>query len=141
MGNTFELKAPEAVDDVAKRILQRTGKNRIFAIEGPMGVGKTTLIKAFCRVLGVKDDMASPSFALINEYHAPDLGPVHHIDLYRIDELEEVWDIGLQEILDSRHPCFIEWPGLIHNFLPADHVEVQIEIAKDRRTRTIQITE
>ncbi len=141
MVNTFELKAPEAVDDVAKRILQRTGKNRIFAVEGPMGAGKTTLIKGFCRVLGVKDEMASPSFALINEYHSPEPGLVYHIDLYRIDELEEVWDIGLQEILESRHPCFIEWPALIHNFLPADHVEVQIKVVKDRRTRTIQITE
>ncbi len=133
------LETPEEASRIARDILAETQNTRIFVVNGELGSGKTTLIKGFGHVLGVKDPMASPSFSLINEYHSPKEGSIYHIDLYRVEHPEEAYDLGISEILEERAWCFIEWAGPIHNLLPADHVEMAIEKQKGSQVRTVRI--
>lgn len=93
-----------------------------------MGAGKTTFINALSRVLGVDEDpTSSPSFAIINEYRSSTTAElIYHFDLYRLENLEEAFDIGVEDYLDSGAICFLEWPERIADILPDDTVRVDI---------------
>lgn len=116
---------------VAKRILSELKEERIFAIQGKMGAGKTTLIKAFCEELGVSGIVSSPTFALVNEYADENNKSVFHFDFYRIKKIEEVYDIGYEEYLYSANYCFIEWPEMVFFLLPERYVLLNIEVDHD----------
>ena len=116
---------------IALKILEEMADDRIFLLKGKMGAGKTTLVKAFCNVLEVTDVITSPTFALINEYHTENGSPVFHFDFYRINKLEEVFDIGYEEYFYSESYCFIEWPEMISELLPESYVYVNIEVGKN----------
>ncbi|MBQ9190459.1 MAG: tRNA (adenosine(37)-N6)-threonylcarbamoyltransferase complex ATPase subunit type 1 TsaE [Bacteroidaceae bacterium] len=116
--------------------------SRIFAFYGKMGAGKTTFITAVCRELGVTEPVTSPTFAIVNEYQSSPTGglqgtSIYHFDFYRIRRPEEAYDIGFEDYLDSGVPCFIEWPELIEDLLPADTVRVTIDEDPETHQRTI----
>lgn len=112
---------------VARKFIDQMGDHRVFAFYGAMGVGKTTFIKAVCQELGVAETVASPTFAIINEYKDVKGEPIYHFDFYRINKLEEVFDFGYEEYLYSGHLCFIEWPELVEQILPENTVKVSIQ--------------
>ena len=116
---------------IAKEILVFLSAHKIVAIEGKMGAGKTTLIKSFCDVLGVAETVSSPTFSLVNEYADAEGGNIFHFDFYRIKKLEEVYDIGYEEYFYSGNLCFIEWPEMISELLPENHVKIQIEVGEN----------
>jgi len=146
----------EELPSAAKKILLHFPGKKIFAFGGEMGAGKTTLIKAICSELGVREKAVSPTFAIVNEYRvvgletnnrhevvgqgtnngdADDHGNstlVFHIDLYRLRNLEEALDIGIDEYLSGNNYCFIEWPELIDKLLPDEAVKVKIEVRKNQ---------
>jgi tRNA threonylcarbamoyladenosine biosynthesis protein TsaE len=104
-----------------------------------MGAGKTTLIKAICRVLQVTDVTSSPSFGLIYEYRTRGSDSVYHFDFYRIEQLEEVYDIGYEEYIDSGQYCFIEWPEKVASLLPPETVNVNLQITEsDERIMEVE---
>lgn len=113
---------------IAEAILADKSEDRIFALEAKMGAGKTTLIKALCKALGVEETVSSPTFSLVNEYETADSHPVFHFDFYRIKKLEEVFDIGYEEYFYSGEYCFIEWPAMVLELLPESYVYVSIEV-------------
>ncbi len=110
----------------AERLIDLYPDARVFAFYGKMGSGKTTFIKAICRVLGVREVVQSPSFAIINEYRLDDNMGVYHFDFYRIKKQEEALDIGYEDYFYSGNYCFIEWPELIEPLLPEGTVCVTI---------------
>jgi tRNA threonylcarbamoyladenosine biosynthesis protein TsaE len=112
----------------AKKLLKHSGEKKIFAFYGSMGAGKTTIIKAICKVLGVIDIVSSPTFTLVNEYKTTRGGPIYHIDFYRIKKKEEVFDFGVEEYLSGDSYCFMEWPGLVEDILPSGIVRVSITV-------------
>ena len=114
------------ISSAAKQFVATMGDNTIFAFYGHMGAGKTTLIKAICEELGVKDVITSPTFAIVNEYTDGQGEPVYHFDFYRIKKQEEVYDIGFEDYVESGSVCLMEWPELIEGILPADTVKVSI---------------
>ena len=114
------------INEAAKQFVAAMGDNIIFAFYGHMGAGKTTFIKAICEELGVKDVITSPTFAIVNEYTDGQGEPVYHFDFYRIKKLEEVYDIGFEDYVESGSVCLMEWPELIEDILPADTVKVSI---------------
>lgn len=98
---------------IAKKLAELVNSHHLFTFEGDLGAGKTTLVKAFCEQLGVKDKVASPTYSLVNQYAGSMNGkqfPVYHIDLYRLDSAEEAYHAGIEEILQSREICLVEWP-------------------------------
>ena len=114
------------------------GDNTVFAFYGKMGAGKTTFIKAVCQALGVTDVINSPTFAIVNEYLSGQGSPIYHFDFYRIKRLQEVLDIGYEDYIYSGCVCFMEWPELIEDLLPADAVRVTITQQEDG-TRVIEM--
>ena len=122
----------ESISEAARTFIANIGERRVFAFYGQMGAGKTTFIKAICEELGVKEQVTSPTFAIVNVYECdfPPLtshpSPLYHFDFYRIKRLEEAYDIGCEEYFDSGSLCFIEWPELIEDILPLDTVRVEI---------------
>ena len=120
-----------ALPGAAAKMLDELGDRRIVAFYGEMGAGKTTFIKALCRVLEVSDVTSSPSFGLINEYRSETGSSVYHIDFYRIRDIEEAYDLGYEEYMYSGHYCFIEWPEKVASILPEDSVKVYISLDKN----------
>ena len=120
----------------AQNILNLCSSQKIFAIYGEMGAGKTTLVKAIVQKLGAKDEVASPTFSLINEYVAEE--SIYHIDLYRLNSKQEALDIGIEEYIYSGHYCFIEWPGLVADLLPENAAKITIT-ADNTGTRHILV--
>ena len=128
----IKIKNLEHIREAARQFIAEMGDRKVFAFYGSMGAGKTTFVKAVCEELGVEDVITSPTFAIINEYHAEaqDL-TIYHFDFYRIKKLEEVYDMGYEDYFYSGALCFIEWPELIEEILPDDAVRVSIAEQED----------
>ena len=121
----------EQLDQVTEAILKAHPEERVFGFYGEMGAGKTTLIKALCRSLGVRDVTSSPTFAIINEYWTEAGEPLYHFDFYRIDEPADATRVGFEEYLYSGHYCFIEWTEKVEEILQGDFVPITIERVDD----------
>jgi tRNA threonylcarbamoyladenosine biosynthesis protein TsaE len=111
---------------VARKILNAFPDDRIFALYGELGAGKTQLIKAFCEVLKVNDEVTSPSFSIVNEYESGGIDLIYHFDFYRIKKLEEVMDIGYEDYFYSGYYCFLEWADKIEELLPESYVYISV---------------
>lgn len=105
------------------------------AFYGKMGAGKTTFIKAICEELGVEDIINSPTFSIINEYRSGTGELIYHFDCYRINKIEEAYDMGSEDYFYSGALCFIEWPEKIGEILPYDCINVIIEEEEDGKRR------
>lgn len=135
MSTVLELRKPEEAAHVAEVLLRAWAANRVFTFTGPMGAGKTTLIKALCAQLGVEAGMSSPTFSIVNEYRTRGGAPVYHFDLYRLIKAEELDGIGFTEYLDSGSHCFVEWPELAEGLYPPETVDVTMRVAADETRR------
>lgn len=125
---------------ISDRIIAEAGEHRLFAFYGEMGAGKTTLINSILQALGVSEKGSSPTFSLVNEYEGRLGEPIYHFDFYRIEDLEEVYDIGYEEYFFSSHYCFIEWPERVEELLPIDVVKIQIRVEDNRREITLDVS-
>lgn len=132
------IKDKRHLNAAARELLKHYGNERIFAFYGPMGAGKTTFIKSICELLGTIDIVSSPTFTLVNEYKTKDGQSIYHIDFYRIKKLEEVFDFGAEEYLNGDSYCFLEWPELVEEILPAETVKIRISVDElEKRTLLI----
>lgn len=125
------LSSLESIQKTAILFLENTTNFKIIAFYGDMGVGKTTFIKALCNEMDVIDTVSSPTFSLVNEYRTKKANSVYHFDFYRINSIEEVYDLGYEEYFYSGNLCFIEWPELIEELLPDNCLRVKIIEDKD----------
>jgi len=125
------VKSLKELEGVAEELLKHFNEDRVFAFYGKMGAGKTTFIQSICRKLGSNDNVTSPTFALINEYNTAEMDSIFHFDFYRINDLEEAFDLGYEDYVYSGSYCLIEWPEMIESLLPEKHVEVKIEVQED----------
>ena len=125
------------LDGIAKAILDQFPEQRVFAFNGKMGAGKTTLIKSVCKYLGVSDMVNSPTFSIINVYICEDHEFVYHFDLFRLKSSDELMDIGYEDYFYSGHYCLIEWPDKFEELLPGNYVYVKIEVDTTNYDRLI----
>lgn len=136
--NQLEIKSLSEIDAVAAALVEQLGDFRKVAFAGEMGAGKTTLIQSICKSLGVVDIVTSPTFALINEYFTPAGESIYHFDLYRIEDVDELYDIGYEDYFYSESWCFIEWPEKAMELMPEDLLLLHIDVREDG-TRLIHI--
>lgn len=128
------IKSTDDLARAAEEFLGLMDDRTVYAFNGEMGAGKTTFINALVRALGVPEEEAtgSPTFAIVNEYRSDTTAElIYHFDLYRIENLEQAFDIGIEDYLDSGALCLIEWPDRIDDILPDDTVRVDIDILPD----------
>ena len=128
----FRIKKIEDWQKIVDEILPQLQHN-IFLLKGNLGAGKTTFTQFLLKKLGSNDEVSSPTYAIVNEYHSPK-GKIFHFDLYRMKNIDEVYDIGMEEYLDNAFLCIIEWPEIYEEEL-ADfpHHEMKIENLGDER--------
>lgn len=126
-----KVESPSALSEAAKELISIFPDERVFAFYGKMGAGKTTFIQSICRELGSRDNITSPTFALINEYNTAKMESIFHFDFYRIKDIEEAFDLGYEDYIYSGSYCLIEWPEMIEPLLPEKMVEVKIEVSED----------
>lgn len=119
------------IKQAAQQFLDENKVIRQFAFYGGMGAGKTTFIKELCEILGSTDVVTSPTFSLINEYHTKNDFKIFHFDFYRIEDIEEVYNIGYEDYFYSNEYVFVEWPELVENLLPDSMLKVRIEVLQD----------
>jgi len=114
------------IDTVAKLILEENPQ-KIILFKAEMGTGKTTLIKALCKILKVRENVSSPTFSLVNQYQTEDEKNIYHFDFYRIKSEEEALDFGVEDYLYSGSFCFLEWFEKIPNLIPEKHTLIEIK--------------
>ena len=137
MERVIVIEGIDSIADAAKRFLEEIAGNNIVALYGAMGAGKTTLIKAICKALGVEESVTSPTFTIVNEYRTSEDEPIYHFDFYRIEKLSEAFDIGFEEFIESNNLCLIEWPEKVEQILPGNTLRVKIEVTDDGHRRLI----
>lgn len=130
---TIHVNSTEDLPAAAEQFVALMGDETVYAFYGEMGAGKTTFINALCRRLCVSEDMAnSPSFAIINEYRSDETAElIYHFDLYRLENIDEALEIGVEDYFDSGALCLLEWPERIEDLLPDDTVRVDIRVNDD----------
>lgn len=114
----------------ANNLLQMARGCRVWLLHGEMGSGKTTLIKALCKVIGVVDNVTSPTFSIVNEYISG-AEPVYHFDFYRVKTLEEALQAGVEDYFYSDNYCFVEWPEIILPILPKEYLDLIVNEGVD----------
>jgi tRNA threonylcarbamoyladenosine biosynthesis protein TsaE len=113
---------------VARELLEILGNRKVVAFYAEMGSGKTTLITALLRAMGIESPEGSPTYSLVNTYDSPYFGEVMHFDVYRLNSVEEALDAGIEEMLYSGAVCFVEWAEIIEPLLPEEVVRVKITL-------------
>ena len=116
----------DALSTAANDVLNEFSADTIFCFYGAMGAGKTTFISALVEALGSIDGAQSPTYGLVHEYHTKDGERLLHFDLYRLSSLDEVFESGVFDLLESGARCFVEWPDRLEGALPDDFVSVKI---------------
>jgi tRNA threonylcarbamoyladenosine biosynthesis protein TsaE len=120
---------------VADLVLSSLEGRNVVAFFAPMGAGKTTLISAIMEQTGSEDIVTSPTFALVNQYYTAEREPVYHFDFYRINSINEAFDMGYEEYFYSGDLCLVEWPEKVEQLLPEDTMVVKIEILDEKSRR------
>jgi tRNA threonylcarbamoyladenosine biosynthesis protein TsaE len=135
--SSVTVSAPEEMMLAAEMILQNSGDIKVIALHGEMGAGKTTMVKAFCRLLEVTDSVSSPTFSILNEYRTKNGLPVYHFDFYRIKTVIEAFDLGFESYFFSGNYCLIEWPEKIKELLDFPCLNVYISVSGEKRIVTL----
>lgn len=118
----------EDIPFVAKELLEQLGNRKVLAFYAEMGSGKTTLITAILRAMGIEHPEGSPTYSLVNSYESAYYGEVFHFDVYRLNSVEEAMDAGVEEMLYSGAYCLVEWAEIIEPLLPDDLMKVKIVV-------------
>jgi tRNA threonylcarbamoyladenosine biosynthesis protein TsaE len=128
----------EEIAMVAQKLITNTTGYKVFAIQGEMGAGKTTLVHALCEAMGVQDNISSPTFSIINQYKTITGELIYHMDLYRLKDGEEAISSGVEDCLYSGNTCFVEWPEKAPGIFPENTLQVNITVVNSK-TRKIMI--
>ena len=126
----IEIDSLSELPRVAEAVIEALDGRSVVLLRGGMGAGKTTLVSRIAAQLGAEDTVTSPTFALVNQYEGRE-STIYHFDFYRINRVEEVFDLGYEEYFYSGELCFVEWPEMVEGLLPEDAMEVRITVGDD----------
>lgn len=119
---------------MATDVLRWSNGTKLWMLEGAMGAGKTTFVRAVCALLGVQDSVSSPTFGLIQEYHTLKGDSIFHIDGYRLDHARQIEALGIDSVLSGHHLCLIEWPDLFVDCVQGNYIRLEwVILGGDKR--------
>ena len=116
----------ETIAAAATQFIKAVGQNKVIALHGEMGAGKTTFVHAVCNALGVNDQVSSPTYTIINQYQTANGEIIYHLDLYRLRNEEEALQAGVEDCLYAGGWCFVEWPQKAAGLFPANTLQATI---------------
>lgn len=131
--SSFTITNENELDKVASFICKHYLHNKIFLFYGEVGAGKTTLIKKICKYLKVEDNVTSPTFSIVNKYTYANNHTISHFDFYRVENIDEVYNIGVYEYLDSSKFCFFEWPEVANEIFTDKYLKIFIKVNNSKR--------
>ena len=131
MEKVFETYSPEETLEIGKLLGENAAPGEVYALIGDLGAGKTVFTKGFAQGLGIEEPVNSPTFTILQLYEEGRI-PLYHFDVYRIEEPEEMEEVGFDEYIDGDGVCLIEWAGRIGDLLPPEVIVVRIEKNLDR---------
>lgn len=124
--NIFDYSLDQ-LDEAVRFLIREGSQELIWVFQGPMGAGKTTLIRALAQAFEVIDPVSSPTFGIVNEYHTAKGEEIYHFDFYRVEDPSEALDIGIEEYFYGGNRCWIEWAEKIAEYVPEDFLLIRIE--------------
>lgn len=128
------------IEKTAKEFVQYTSVFKVFAFSGELGAGKTTFINAVCKQLGVKEIVTSPTYAIIQEYYFEEKDIIYHIDMYRIANIDEAIEAGVEDCLLSDNICMVEWPEKAILLFPPETVFASLQpLSANMRKLIVQL--
>jgi len=137
---SYTTRSVEETIRLGEEFSRQLGPGSVVALYGELGTGKTHLVKGICRGLGVTEHVASPTFTIINEYHAPRRA-ICHIDCYRLKAASELLDAGIEEYFAGEFICLIEWADRVRDLLPLPRFDVLLALGATEECREITIRE
>ena len=141
-GHSHLLSSSRSCGSLARDVMDVLGMQRrevrLFLFQGELGAGKTTLIRAFCTLLGVEEAVTSPTFTLMHVYRTKHGQCVYHWDLYRLESAMALYDLGVEESFSSF--CFVEWSDKFAFDWPRPHLSVILSYGKERDTRGVSFS-
>ena len=123
------------INEAALKVVEQLGNNKVIALHGEMGAGKTTFTNSFCKALGVIDVVSSPTFSIINVYETKYDKTIYHLDLYRLKNEEEAINAGVEDCLYSGNICLVEWPDKLPTIFPEETLHINFELIDDTKRR------
>lgn len=139
----FVTTSPRETVEKARMLASRFRRGDVVALYGDLGAGKTQFVKGVGEAFGVSTAVTSPTFVLLNRYQGHDMEGeellIYHLDLYRVRSVEEIYDIGYEELLSGDCLCLIEWAERMDALLPANRIDVRITAGHQESHRTIEI--
>ncbi len=133
----YKSLSAEETEKLGEKLGKLLVEPEIILLEGSLGAGKTVFVKGIARGLNIEENVNSPSYTLIKEYKGK--LPLYHMDLYRLDDINDLYDIGFADYLDNNGVVVIEWPELARDFLPRHYIAVNFVII-DNNKREIEIS-
>ncbi len=127
----YETNSPEETYEIGKKMGEAAKSGEVITLSGDLGVGKTVFAQGFAAGLGINEPINSPTFTIIQEYDTGRI-PLYHFDVYRIADIEEMYEIGFEEYIYGDGVCLIEWANLISELLPENIISVDISKALDK---------
>ena len=138
MENTFIMKSEEDTEKLAREFAKGLRAGDVVALVGDLGAGKTTFTKAAAEGLGVTEKLSSPTFTIVCEYESGRL-PLYHFDVYRVNDEDELFEIGFDDYLHGKGVCLIEWANLVEDLLPENTIYVNLSYGSSENERIINI--
>jgi tRNA threonylcarbamoyladenosine biosynthesis protein TsaE len=134
----LRTRAAEETQALGEAIGDLLDPGDVVSLTGDLGAGKTTWVQGAARALGVRGPVVSPTFTLIREYRG--IHPVYHMDVYRLDRVQDVLDLGFEEMLDREAVVFVEWGDAIEGLLPDGHLQVELALEDANDSRRVTVT-
>ena len=130
--------SPEETRALGEAVAGLLRPGDVVSLTGDLGAGKTTFVQGAAAELGVTEPVLSPTFTLVREYRGS--LPIYHLDVYRLDRIQDVIDLGFEELVDRQALVFVEWGDAIEALLPADHLQIELHIPDEGTGRRVEIT-
>lgn len=124
--------------ELGKKIAALLESGDILCLTGDLGAGKTAITKSIAAEIGIEEHVTSPTFTIVNQYYGS--VNLNHFDVYRIERIEEMYDIGYEEYFYSEAINIVEWANLIEELIPDEHIWIDIRIGEDSLERIFTIS-